>query len=115
MSKCTSHFSGFSNLADKVPTHAVDVYDVPDPKTSATNEDEADGDADERVAEQFKAQFEADVARRRLRKKKPTQNPPASKAKTENVLKGPKLGGSRNSRAAVRNALLKEKNEASKK
>lgn len=50
-----------------------------------------------------------DVAARRQKKKKPAQ--PVGKAKTEDVLKGPKLGGSRNSRAAVRDMLLKKEKE----
>lgn len=50
-----------------------------------------------------------DMAARRQKKKKPVQ--PAGKGKTEDVLKGPKLGGSRNSRAAVRDMLLKKEKE----
>jgi hypothetical protein len=53
-----------------------------------------------------------DVARRRQqRKKKPVQAP---KPRAENVLRGPKLGGSRNARAAVRDILLQQNKDGKK-
>lgn len=88
---------------------AVDVYEVPKQLTSGGD---GDGDGDKRLADEFRRQYMDDVAKRRqLRKKKPVQPP---KPRSENVLRGPKLGGSRNSRAAVRNALLQEKKDAKK-
>ncbi|CAH0049683.1 unnamed protein product [Clonostachys solani] len=90
----------------------VGVYDVPEASAPSPA---ADGEADERLAEEFRRQFLDDVARRRQqqqqRKKKPTQ---AAKPGSEDVLRGPKLGGSRNQRAAVRDILLKKEKEAKK-
>lgn len=59
------------------------------------------------MAEEFRRQFMDDMARRQ-QKKKPVQ---ANKPGTEDVLKGPRLGGSRNARAAVRDVLLKKEKE----
>ncbi|VUC20351.1 unnamed protein product, partial [Clonostachys rosea] len=88
------------------------VYDVPEASDPSPV---ADGEADERLAEEFRRQFLDDVARRRQqqqqKKKKPTQ---AAKPGSEDVLRGPKLGGSRNQRAAVRDILLKKEKEAKK-
>ncbi|CAH0016166.1 unnamed protein product [Clonostachys rhizophaga] len=90
----------------------VGVYDVSEVSAPSPA---ADGEADERLAEEFRRQFLDDVARRRQqqqqRKKKPTQ---AAKPGSEDVLRGPKLGGSRNQRAAVRDILLKKEKEAKK-
>ncbi|KAI9904927.1 hypothetical protein N3K66_001456 [Trichothecium roseum] len=91
----------------------LDVYDVP--KTDNNSASEADGAADERLAKEFRQQYLDDVARRQQSKKKKKQSkkqqPQNARPATE-VLRGPKLGGSRNSRAQVRNQLLKEKKEA---
>ncbi|KAI9171356.1 hypothetical protein HJFPF1_00838 [Paramyrothecium foliicola] len=86
----------------------LDVYDVSTPASSALDTADEDGAADERLAEQFQKQYMDDMAQRRQRRK------PAQPAKptTEDVLKGPKLGGSRNSRAAMRDFLLKKEKEA---
>jgi hypothetical protein len=67
-----------------------------------------DGAADERLAEQFQKQYMDDMAQRRQRRK-PVQ---PAKPTNEEVLRGPKLGGSRNSRAAMRDLLLKKEKEA---
>lgn len=86
----------------------VDVYEVPTQATTTASE--PDGAADKRLADEFRRQYMDDMARRRQqRKKKPVQAP---KPRSENVLRGPKLGGSRNSRAAVRNMLLEQKKNA---
>lgn len=88
---------------------AVDVYEVPAqlPATGA----EEDGAADERLAEEFRRQFLDDVAERQMKKKKVAQ---PARSGTEDVLKGPKLGGSRNSRAAMRDMLLKKEKDGKK-
>lgn len=61
------------------------------------------------------------MAQRQQKRKKPTNAPPGSgpggtgkggAAADEDVLKGPKLGGSRNVRAAMRNLLLEKAKEA---
>ncbi|KAF5599380.1 hypothetical protein FPANT_3478 [Fusarium pseudoanthophilum] len=71
-----------------------------------------DGAADARLAEEFRKQFLEDVAERQLRKKKATNQ--TTRAGTEEVLKGPKLGGSRNARAQMRDLLLKKEKEGKK-
>lgn len=81
---------------------------MPEPQPG-TGEGDGDGDADERLAEEFRRQFMEDVAARQKKKKKPAQQ--AGKPGAEEVLKGPKLGGSRNVRAAVRDMLLKKERE----
>ncbi|KAF5628239.1 hypothetical protein F25303_10485 [Fusarium sp. NRRL 25303] len=71
-----------------------------------------DGAADARLAEEFRQQFLEDVAERQLRKKKATTQ--TTRPGTEEVLKGPKLGGSRNARAQMRDLLLKKEKEGKK-
>ena len=93
------------------PLPIVDVYEMPDQTvTEPADIEDDDGAADERLAEQFRQQFLDDMAQRRKRKKPATQ---AAKP-TEEVLKGPKLGGSRNVRAQVRDILLKKEKEGKK-
>jgi hypothetical protein len=96
----------------------VDVYDVPNPEpTAADAQGAGDGDADERLAEEFRRQFMEDMAARRQKKRLQKQQQPKQqpgKPGTGEVLKGPKLGGSRNSRAAVRNALLQKAKDEKK-
>lgn len=87
----------------------VDVYEVPKDQPPASRGTDEDGAADERLAEQFRQQFLDDVAQRRQKKKKQQPTKPS-----EDVLRGPKLGGSRNSRAAMRDLLLKKEKEAKK-
>ncbi|KAH7328951.1 hypothetical protein B0I35DRAFT_507328 [Stachybotrys elegans] len=88
----------------------LDVYDVPNASKVDDTAIEEDGAADERLAEQFKKQYLDELAQRRQRKK------PAQPARptNEDVLKGPKLGGSRNTRAAMRDLLLKKEKESKK-
>lgn len=89
----------------------VDVYEMPDQSNKASAAEE-DGAADDRLAEEFRQQFLEDVAQRQLRKKKPTNQP--VRPGSEDVLKGPKLGGSRNVRAQMRDLLLKKEKEGKK-
>lgn len=71
----------------------VDVYDEPEEEVAA--DDQA---ADDRVAEQFRRDFlDAIQSRRRVARIKPTTQPGKAEAP-----KGPKLGGSRSARAAMR-------------
>ncbi|KND95365.1 hypothetical protein TOPH_00182 [Tolypocladium ophioglossoides CBS 100239] len=93
----------------------LDVYDVPSQSTapaSATHGD--DLTADDRMAEQFRQQYLDEMAQRRQRRRPPPQ-PTRQQQPTGDVLKGPKLGGSRNQRAAVRDILLKQEKEKSGK
>ena len=70
----------------------MDVYD--EPEEEAHSDDQA---ADDRIAEQFRRDFmDAIQSRRRLARGKP-----AKATKTE-APRGPKLGGSRSARAAMR-------------
>jgi hypothetical protein len=68
-----------------------------------------DGEADDQIAEAFRREF-MDAVSQRQRKKAvpvpPTRGPGGKKE--EEALKGPKLGGSRSARAAMREAQLKE-------
>ncbi|ROT39870.1 hypothetical protein SODALDRAFT_332002 [Sodiomyces alkalinus F11] len=105
----------------------LDVYDLPDqeedPKQNAGKDDENLG-ADDRLVEAFRREFlEAMSLRRRQhqqRRRRPA-NPAGSynsRVEKGEVLRGPKLGGSRNERAAMRDLLLqqeKEKRQATKR
>lgn len=84
------------------------MYDIPHaPGPGSTEADEEDGAADDRIAEEFRREFmDAMSERRQRRRTTNTANKPTTNR--EEVLKGPKLGGSRNARAAVRDALLRE-------
>ncbi|KAK2004115.1 hypothetical protein LX36DRAFT_650364 [Colletotrichum falcatum] len=87
----------------------LDVYDVPQPLQPQY---EGDGDADDRIAEEFRREF-MDAMVQRHRKRKTTAAPARAGARKadDEVLKGPKLGGSRNTRAAMRDLLLKKEKE----
>ncbi|ODA78790.1 hypothetical protein RJ55_06174 [Drechmeria coniospora] len=94
----------------------LDVYDVT-PTQSAT-QSTAPGDdmsADDRMAEQFRQQYYDEMAQRRQRKR--VVQPASRQQPASDVLKGPKLGGSRNQRAAVRDILLlkQEKEKATRR
>ncbi|KAF5257544.1 hypothetical protein FOXYS1_11929 [Fusarium oxysporum] len=90
----------------------VDLYEPTPEQNSRTVVADQDGAADARLAEEFRQQFLEDVAERQLRKKKATNQ--TTRAGTEEVLKGPKLGGSRNARAQMRDLLLKKEKEGKK-
>ncbi|KAI0842226.1 hypothetical protein F5Y06DRAFT_259311 [Hypoxylon sp. FL0890] len=98
----------------------LDVYETPTPPPapSATDGPDEDGAADDRIAEEFRREFMDAMAERQQKRKKPANAPPPPKgakgAKDEDVLKGPKLGGSRNVRAAMRNLLLEKAKEGKK-
>ena len=85
---------------------AVEIYEEPVVESQAINDDQA---ADDRIAEAFRKEFMDAVSARQRKKTAPAQ-PPARTAggkKEEEVLKGPKLGGSRSARAAMRETMLK--------
>ncbi|KAI5466167.1 hypothetical protein BGZ63DRAFT_411548 [Mariannaea sp. PMI_226] len=98
-------------VEDILRENRLDVYEAPaaQPPSNAPGGDQ-DGAADDRLAEEFRQRFLDDVAQRQLRKKKPTAQP----TKSDDVLRGPKLGGSRNVRAAMRDLLLKKEKEGKK-
>ncbi|KAL7927905.1 hypothetical protein ACQKWADRAFT_278200 [Trichoderma austrokoningii] len=99
----------------------VDVYGIPKthsttsttPTTAAASIPGADPSADDRLAEQFRQQYYDEMALRRKRKRPaPTQQQKQQQQQqSADVLKGPKLGGSRNQRAAVRNLLLQQEKD----
>lgn len=94
-SKCTSACSSSFCLLVLL-TVLVDVYDEPE-EEEEEGEDQA---ADDKVAEQFRRDFlDAIQSRRRAKKKKPTTTTATTKPEPP---KGPKLGGSRSARAAMR-------------
>lgn len=88
----------------------VDVYDLESPQTAIDlGDNDEEGAADDRFADQFRRDFFENMQQRRRRKAKPPATNPRPGAKpTEEILKGPKLGGSRNSRQQMRDLLLKE-------
>lgn len=90
-------------------TVAVDVYDVQGDQTRASAEKDDEDDADDRAAEEFRREF-MDAQSQRQQRKRPAINAPrvSAKAPVGEVLKGPKLGGSRNVRSQVRDVLLRE-------
>jgi hypothetical protein len=92
----------------------VDVYETPTPPPGVNAGEEEEGAADDRIAEEFRREF-LDALAERQRRKKPV-GPPAKPGakKEEEGLKGPKLGGSRNTRAAYRDLLLQKEKEGKK-
>jgi hypothetical protein len=92
----------------------VDVYDVPaDGPGGSAGQVDKDAAADDRIAEEFRREFMDAISQRAQRRRPALNAPPKPSAKAtakekEEILRGPKLGGSRNSRAAMRDALLKE-------
>ena len=87
----------------------LDIYDEPDEDVNNNNDDDDDDQAaDDRVAEQFRREFLDAISNRRRRA---AQARKSAKRKEADVQpRGPKLGGSRSARAAMR-----EREEAAKK
>ncbi|KAL2142597.1 hypothetical protein VTI28DRAFT_988 [Corynascus sepedonium] len=88
----------------------IDMYDTAQQNQTldpAALEDE-EGAADDRIAEEFRREFMDAMAQRTRRRRGPTNPAKPGAKKQEEILKGPKLGGSRNARAAMRDILLKE-------
>ncbi|GAB0137692.1 hypothetical protein EsDP_00005949 [Epichloe bromicola] len=90
----------------------LDVYDVPTQNSGKPAGDNRS--ADDRMAEEFRRRYLDEMAARRQRRKpipQTKQQKQEREQQAREVLKGPKLGGSRNQRAAVRNILLKQEKE----
>jgi len=85
----------------------LEMYESPTPQTQQAGEKPPgeNEDADEQIAEAFRREFMDAVSARQ--RKKPAASTTAKKANDEDVLKGPKLGGSRSARAAMRDIMLK--------
>lgn len=94
--------------------YAVDVYDVP-AQPDTIGEAGTDEAADERIAEKFRREFMDAMAERRNQRRKLPAPPPRPGAKQEEILRGPKLGGSRNARAAMRDLLLSQQEKNKKR
>jgi hypothetical protein len=83
----------------------VEIYEELPAEPPAINDDQA---ADDRIAEAFRKEFMDAVSQRQRKKVAPPQAPSRNVGgKKEEELKGPKLGGSRSARAAMRETMLK--------
>jgi len=85
----------------------LEIYEEPVVESQVINDDQA---ADDRIAEAFRKEFMDAVSARQRKKAAPARTPPSRTVggkKEEEVMKGPKLGGSRSARAAMRETLLK--------
>ena len=84
----------------------MEIYEEPAVESSVVNDDQA---ADDRIAEAFRKEFMDAVSARQRKKAVPAQPPSRTAAgkKEEEIMKGPKLGGSRSARAAMRETMLK--------
>ncbi|MCJ1437964.1 hypothetical protein MMC27_007351 [Xylographa pallens] len=92
-----------------VLTDTVEIYDEPDDE--APNDDQA---ADDRIAEQFRREFMDAISSRRQRTGPATTAKPVKGQKVDDKPKGPKLGGSRSARAAMREQQEKAEKAAKK-
>lgn len=101
-------------VEDLMRENRLDVYDVPD-QLEASGETGFDEAADEKIAEQFRREFMDAMSERRQQRRKAAPQPSRPGAKQEEVLKGPKLGGSRNARAAMRDLLLSQQEKDKKR
>ena len=97
----------------------MEIYDEPDPSSSSAQA-AAGGDqaADDAVAEQFRRDFMEAISSRRQRHAHSSASASAAKgaggkAAVDDRPRGPKLGGSRSARAAMRE--IQEKEAAEKK
>ena len=81
---------------------AVDIYD--EPEADLVNDDQA---ADDRIAEQFRREFMDAVSQRRQKTSHTAKK--AGQGAVEDSHRGPKLGGSRSARAAMRELQEKAK------
>ena len=90
-------------------TKIVEIYDEPDDE--APNDDQA---ADDRIAEQFRREFMDAISSRRQRTGAATAAKPVKGQKVDDKPRGPKLGGSRSARAAMREQQEKAEKAAKK-
>lgn len=82
----------------------MEIYDEPDPEPA--DDDQA---ADDRIAEQFRRDFMDAISSRRQRSSAAAKAAKAKGAKADDRPRGPKLGGSRSARAAMRELQEKAK------
>lgn len=102
----------------KLTKHPKKIADlnIPIEEAPPPPQDPSDTPADDRIAEEFKREFLDAIASRRQKRRaaKPPARPGDRRAGDGDVLKGPKLGGSRNVRSAVRDILLQQEKEREK-
>ncbi|CAK7212109.1 hypothetical protein SBRCBS47491_001361 [Sporothrix bragantina] len=90
----------------------VDVYTGRDAFASSSTAPAEGRPTDDRIAEQFRREFMEAAAQRMRRKRKPLGPPTKPKTRNEEeILRGPKLGGSRNVRSVMRDKLLQKQEE----
>jgi len=77
----------------------LDIYDEPDAADEGQDEEEA---ADDRIAEQFRREFMEAISTRKQKTSTATAKPTGKGKVVDDRPKGPKLGGSRSARAAMR-------------
>lgn len=83
----------------------VDVYDEPDDEPELLGDDQA---ADDRIAEKFRRDF-MDAIQSRRRTKNATASTNKQRTNKPEAPRGPKLGGSRSARAAMRESQKAQK------
>lgn len=81
----------------------MEIYDEPE----ASGDADGDQAADDIIAEQFRREFMDAITSRNIRRTAPALPGAVKSVKGEDRPKGPKLGGSRSARAAMR--ALEEK------
>ncbi|RKF63881.1 putative mrna splicing factor rna helicase protein [Erysiphe neolycopersici] len=93
-------------LVDQVlRENRLEIYEEPHVPFQVTQTDQA---ADDRIAEAFRREFMDNASSRQRKKNNASQvSARGQSGKKDEALKGPKLGGSRSARAAVRENLLK--------
>lgn len=107
--KCESLQDFVAHVPSLLISPIVDMYDEPEVPTQG----KGDRAADEELADEFRREF-LEALEARNKPKRPPAPPPVGliKPKSDNPLKGPKLGGSRSARAAMH---AREKEKATKK
>lgn len=99
----------YHDMITLLTTILVDMYDSPsDQAANQSTWEEEDGAADDRIAEEFRRDFMDAMAQRNRRRRATNAPKPGPPKNKDEILRGPKLGGSRNARAAMRDILLKE-------
>ncbi|TVY38095.1 hypothetical protein LSUB1_G003820 [Lachnellula subtilissima] len=104
--RCSDDVKRDKLVEEVMRENRLEIYEEPQEEPPNLNDDQG---ADDRIAEAFKRDF-MDAVSQRQRKKTAPAPPPArgpGGKKEEEALKGPKLGGSRSARAAMRETMLK--------
>ena len=107
----------FRSVEAVLTENTLGYYEQPKPSLRGGDVEAGyDEDADEKMAERFRREFEEQSSeRKRTRPVAPPSQKSGYGQKEEEVLKGPKLGGSRMQRQAMREVLLKAEKDKGKK